>query len=76
MSRMIDVECVPLAGGGAWLRAGPWEILQAWGPSDQLCREDFTSVGTGNRYADRECTRLVGPLDVLTWAAAPAPPAP
>jgi hypothetical protein len=73
MSRLIDVECVPLAGGGAWFRAGPWEILQSSGPSDQLCREDFASVGTGTRYADRECSRLVGPVDVLTWASVPLP---
>jgi hypothetical protein len=72
MSRRIDVTCAPLSGGGAWFQAGPWEILQCWGPSDQLCREDFMSVGTGTRYTDRECTQPEGPVDVLTWAATPA----
>ena len=73
MARRIDVECVPFTGGGAWLRAGPWDIRQAWGPSEQLCREDFMVVGTGARYADRECTRPEGPVDVLTWAWIPLP---
>ncbi len=72
--RRIDVQCVPFAGGGAWLRAGPWEVHQAWrGPGDQLVREDFMSVGTGTRFADRECTRPGGPVDVLTWAWTPLP---
>jgi hypothetical protein len=70
-SRRIDVQCAPFAGGGAWLRAGPWEVQQAHGPSDQLCREDLMVVGTGTRYADRECTRPEGPVDVLTWMSVP-----
>jgi hypothetical protein len=75
MSRRIDLTCAPLSGGGAWFQAGPWEIQQCWGPSDQLCREDFMSVGTGTRYADRECTQPEGAVDVLTWAATAAPSA-
>jgi hypothetical protein len=64
----IDFTCAPLAGGGAWYRAGPWDILQCGEPSEALCREDFLSVGAGARYADRDCTTLVAPVRVLTWA--------
>jgi hypothetical protein len=64
----IDFTCAPLAGGGAWYRAGPWDVLQCNGPNEALCREDLLVVGTGARYADRDCTRLVGPARVLTWA--------
>jgi hypothetical protein len=67
LPRRIDVACVPYAGGGAWLRAGPWEVHQASGPTDQLVREDFLRVGTGTRYADRECTRPEGEVEVFTW---------
>ena len=65
----IDFACAPLAGGGAWFHAGPWDLLHCGEPSEALCREDFGSVGTGTRYADRDCTRLVGPARVLTWSA-------
>ena len=65
----VDFACAPLAGGGAWYRAGPWDILQAGDPVEALCREDFRSIGTGSRYADRECTQRVGPARVLAWAA-------
>ncbi len=64
----VDFTCAPLARGGAWYRAGPWDILQCGEPSEALCREDFLGVGTGARYADRDCTVLVGPVRVLTWA--------
>jgi hypothetical protein len=64
----VDFTCAPLAGGGAWYRAGPWDILQCGDPGETLCREDFLTVGTGVRYADRDCTALVGSVRVLTWA--------
>jgi hypothetical protein len=73
LPRRIDIECVPYAGGDAWLRAGPSEVHQAWGPTDQLVREDFLPVGTGTRYADRECTRPEGEVEILTWAWTPLP---
>jgi hypothetical protein len=65
----VDFVCAPLAGGGAWYQAGPWDILQAGDPAEALCREDFRSIGAGARYADRDCTQLVGPARVLTWTA-------
>ncbi|MGE0160217.1 MAG: hypothetical protein AB7T31_12475 [Gemmatimonadales bacterium] len=75
VQRRIDVGCVPLAGGGAWLRAGPWEIVQAGGPpGEQLVREDFLPVGTGMLYEDRECTRPLREVDVLTWTSIPLEP--
>jgi hypothetical protein len=74
VSRRVDIVCAPLAGGGAWFRAGPWDILQCGGPTEGLCREDFMSVGTGMRYADRDCTRPRGEVDFLTWACPPAIP--
>jgi hypothetical protein len=70
--RRVDLMCAPLAGGGAWLRAGPWEILQCGGSTGSLVREDFMSIGRGMRYADRDCTRPRGEVDVLTWACPPA----
>jgi hypothetical protein len=74
LPRRVDVGCVPYAGGGAWLQAGPWEVHQAWGPADRLVREDFMLVGTGTRFADRECTRPEGPVEVFTWISVPLPP--
>jgi hypothetical protein len=65
----IDFSCAPLAGGGAWFRAGPWDLLHCGDASEALCREDFRSVGTGTRYADRECTQNVGTARMLTWTA-------
>jgi len=65
----IDFACAPLAGGGAWYHAGPWDVLQAGEPTEGLCREDFRLVGTATRFADRDCTQRVGPERVLTWSA-------
>lgn len=65
----VAFSCAPLAGGGAWYEAGPWDILQAVPPTGGLCREDFRSIGTATRYADRDCTQRVGPARVLTWSA-------
>ena len=65
----IDFACAPLAGGGAWFRAGPWDLLHCGDASDALCREDFRTVGTATRYADRDCTQLVGSTRMLTWTA-------
>jgi len=67
----VHLDCAPLAGGQAWLRAGPWDLLQCGAPEETLLREDFTAVGTGERYADRDCTRLLGSVRVLTWNALP-----
>jgi hypothetical protein len=64
----VDLVCAPLAGGGAWYRAGPWDILQSGDPGEGLCREDFKTIGTAMRYADRDCTQPVGPARVLTWS--------
>lgn len=69
--KRIDFACAPLSGADAWLRAGPWEILQCGDPSEALCREDFMSVGTGTRYSDRDCTRPEGSVRFVTWACRP-----
>lgn len=71
VSQRVELSCAPLAGGGAWFRAGPWEILQCSGPGAGLCREDFMSIGSGMRYTDRDCTRPDGSVDFLTWACRP-----
>ena len=65
----IDFTCAPLAGGGAWFRAGPWDLLHCGEAGEGLCREDFVGVGTGTRHADRDCTQLVGEMRMLTWTA-------
>ena len=67
----VELSCAPLAGGSAWLRAGPWDFLQGGEPNETLCREDFVAVGTAERYADRDCTNLQGSVRVLTWSALP-----
>jgi hypothetical protein len=73
--RRVELVCAPFAGGGTWLRAGPWDVQQCAGPAAGLCREDFTSIGVGMRYADRDCTRPRGEVNVLTWVVLPATPA-
>jgi hypothetical protein len=64
----IEVSCTPLSGGDAWLSGEPLEHLQCGPPSDELCREDLMEVGTGTRFADRDCTRPIGPARFVTWA--------
>jgi hypothetical protein len=73
--RHVELVCAPLAGGGTWLRAGPWEVVQSAPPTAALVREDFTAIGRAMRYADRDCTRPRGEVDVLTWSSLPATPA-
>lgn len=70
--RHVELVCAPLAGPvtgeGTWLRAGPWDIVQSGAPAAALVREDFTSIGRAMRFADRDCTRPRGEVDVLTWS--------
>jgi hypothetical protein len=73
-SRHVELVCAPLAGGGTWLRAGPWDVVQSAPPNSGLVREDFGSIGRAMRYADRDCTRPRGEVDVLTWWCLPATP--
>jgi hypothetical protein len=68
LARRVDLECAPVAGGLSWLSAGPWDVLSSASPGDALIREDFHAVGSGMRYADRECTLQLGPARVITWA--------
>jgi len=70
--RRVELECAPVAGGGAWLRAGPFDIVRCSGAMTALVREDFVSIGVGMRFADRDCTRPRGEVDVLTWSVLPA----
>jgi hypothetical protein len=71
LATRVELSCAPLAGGAAWLRAGPWELLQVGEPAGALCREDFGPVGVAERYADRDCTQPIGTGRVLTWQALP-----
>ncbi len=75
MPRRVELVCAPVAGGGTWLRAGPWDVVQSAAPSTALVREDFTSIGRGMRFADRDCTRPRGEADILTWTSLPVTPA-
>jgi len=70
--RRVELACAPLAGGGTWLRAGPWDIVQVAAPTTALVREDFARIGRAMRFADRDCTRPRGEVDVLTWSCLPA----
>ena len=65
----VEVRCAPLSGGGVWFNGGPWDLLQCGPPSEELCREDLMEVGTGTRYADRDCTRPTGSVRFVTWAS-------
>jgi hypothetical protein len=69
--RHVEFDCAPLAGGAAWLRAGPWDIGQCGEPSQTLCREDFFPIGRGLRFADRDCTVPEGAVRFFTWACRP-----
>lgn len=64
----VNVTCAPLSGGGAWLSGGPWQLLQCGPANEELCREDLMEVGAGTRFADRDCTRPLGPVRFVTWA--------
>ncbi|HET9947796.1 MAG TPA: hypothetical protein VFQ22_02605 [Longimicrobiales bacterium] len=66
--RTLELACAPLSGGGAWLSGGPWELRRALRAGPELCREDFTEIGTATRFADRECAGTGTPVRVLTWA--------
>jgi hypothetical protein len=65
----VDVSCVPLSGGGVWLNGGPWDLFQCGPPNAELCRESLVEVGTGMRFADRDCTRPTGSVRFVTWAS-------
>lgn len=68
----IDWECVQLAGGTSWFRAGPWDIDQCVATDERLCREDFFPIGRALRFADHGCTKPVGTARFFTWACRPA----
>jgi hypothetical protein len=65
----VEARCESISGGGAWLSGGPWDLLRCGVPNDDLCREDLMEVGTGTRYADRDCTQPTGSVRVVTWAS-------
>jgi hypothetical protein len=74
-SRRVELVCAPyagpLTGDPTWLRAGPYDITQSTAPVTALVREDFGPIGTGMRFADRDCTRPRGEVDILTWSVLP-----
>ncbi len=68
----VDFDCVPMAGSEGRFSGGPWEITQCGGQGDELCREDFTHIGTGSRYRRRAlgtCTEPIGEVRYMTWAS-------
>ena len=69
VSTELRIECQPLSGGGAWLSAEPLRLRRSGTPSLDLCREDLVQVGAATRYEDRDCTRPVGQVRLLTWTS-------
>ena len=68
----VDFDCVPMAGSEGRFSGGPWEIAQCGGQGDELCREDFTHIGTGSRYRRRAlgtCAEPIGEVRYMTWAS-------
>lgn len=65
----LDFECAPISGRNEWVSAGPVDYQQCDTSLPGECREDFQVVATGNRYADRDCTRLAGTVRCLTWTS-------
>jgi hypothetical protein len=69
----LSATCEPLSGGGAFLSGGPWEVRRSGLPNDDLTREDLMEIGTGTRFADRDCTRAIGEARFVTWACRDLP---
>ena len=66
----VAFECAPMSSRTGWFSAGPWDIIQCAGPGDEVCREDFSSIGTGTRHSRRalgSCTEPEAPVRYLTW---------
>jgi hypothetical protein len=67
----IEMSCVPLPGGDAWISSGAITVLRRDGPVDAGGREDFVVVGTGTRHGDAACTTRGDTVRILTWACPP-----
>lgn len=67
----VDFSCAPVLGSDrsdAWCSAGPFSFRAAGGPRDDTVREDFAIVGTGLRFAERECASSGDAVQLLSWA--------
>jgi len=69
VSSDVRIECQPLSGGGTWVTSEPLRLLRSGAPDAQLTKEELMEVGTAERFADRECTRSLGAVRLLTWAS-------
>jgi hypothetical protein len=69
----LSPSCEPLSGGGAFLSGGPWEVRRCGPPNDDLTREDLMEIGVGTRFAERDCSRAIGPARFVTWACRDLP---
>ena len=66
----VEFKCAPMSARTGWFSAGPWDIIQCAGPGDEVCREDFSSIGTGTRHSRRtlgSCTEPEATVRYLTW---------
>jgi len=64
----IELSCVPLLTGDAWVSAAPVIVQRRDGPAGEGGREDFLGVGTGTRHPDPLCGAAGETVRLLTWA--------
>lgn len=67
----MELSCVPVVTGDAWISAGPLALERRDGPDGEGGREDFVAVGTGARHRDPACTTQGDAVRILTWACPP-----
>ena len=65
---VVDFSCIPVAGPGVWLSAGPWELFQCDGFGDEACREDFIEIGEAVRHDIRGCASGGDSVRLMAWA--------
>ena len=64
----VELSCVPLPPGDAWISAPTLVVQRRDGPTGDGGREDFLEVGTGTRHGGAECGGAGEPVRLLTWA--------
>jgi len=67
----VELSCVPLVTGDAWISADPLALERRDGPDGEGGREDFVAVGTGILHADGACRTKGDAVRILTWACPP-----
>ncbi|HSG47360.1 MAG TPA: hypothetical protein VLA43_06010, partial [Longimicrobiales bacterium] len=64
----LELSCLPLPPGDAWISAPNLVVQRRDGPAGDGGREDFVAVGTGTRHHGAGCAGAGEPVRLLTWA--------